>query len=89
MSKREVEVGKRYTFIKGEVRSYASMVHLEELPDKYGFMSYLYSDNRSSVCCIVQEATCIKPKNCYYYRLCHGRNFGVFSRNSSYPFSAL
>ena len=33
----ELEVGRQYTFVKGEVMSYGSMVHLEELPCKYGY----------------------------------------------------
>ena len=31
----KLEVGKQYTFVKGEMMSYGAMVHLEELPCKY------------------------------------------------------
>ncbi|MCH5259582.1 MAG: hypothetical protein J1F18_07510 [Lachnospiraceae bacterium] len=33
----ELEVGRQYTFVKGEAMPYGSMVHLEELPCKYGY----------------------------------------------------
>ena len=40
----ELEVGRQYTFVKGEVMSYGSMVHLEELPCKYGYQAYLFEE---------------------------------------------
>lgn len=39
-----LEVGKQYTFIKGEAMPYGSMVHLEELPCKFGFQAYLFEE---------------------------------------------
>lgn len=40
----ELEVGRQYTFVKGEVKPYGSMAHLEELPCKYGYQSYLFEE---------------------------------------------
>ena len=40
----ELEVGKQYTFVRGEVMPYGSMVHLEELPCKYGYQAYLFEE---------------------------------------------
>lgn len=40
----ELEVGRQYTFIKGETMPYGSMVHLEELPCKYGYQAYLFEE---------------------------------------------
>ena len=41
-----LEVGKEYTFIKGEARSYGMMVHLAEVDEEYGygFQSYLFEE---------------------------------------------
>ena len=43
----ELQVGKQYTFVKGEAQSYGSMVHLEELPCKCGYQSYLFEELQS------------------------------------------
>ncbi|MBD5470934.1 MAG: hypothetical protein HDR19_07455 [Lachnospiraceae bacterium] len=43
----ELQVGKQYTFVKGEAQSYGSMVHLQELPCKYGYQSYLFEELQS------------------------------------------
>ena len=42
----ELEVGKEYTYIKGEAQSYGMMVHLKEVSDThgYGFQSYLFEE---------------------------------------------
>ena len=40
----ELEVGKEYTFVKGEAMPYGSMVHLEEVPCKYGYQAYLFEE---------------------------------------------
>ena len=40
----ELEVGRQYTFVKGEAMPYGSMVHLEELPCKYGYQAYLFEE---------------------------------------------
>ena len=40
----ELKVGKQYTFVKGEAQSYGLMVHLDELPCKYGYQSYLFEE---------------------------------------------
>lgn len=41
----ELELGKEYTFIKGEGKSYGLMVFLKEVPkEKYGFQSYLFEE---------------------------------------------
>ena len=40
----KLEVGKQYTFIKGETMAYGAMVHLEELPCKYGYQAYLFEE---------------------------------------------
>ena len=41
-----LEVGKEYTYIKGEARSYGMMVHLAEVEEEhgYGFQSYLFEE---------------------------------------------
>lgn len=41
---KELQVGKQYTFIKGERMVYGLMVHLEELPCKCGYQSYLFEE---------------------------------------------
>lgn len=43
----KLEVGKQYTFEKGEMMSYGAMVHLEELPCKYGYQAYLFEELQS------------------------------------------
>lgn len=40
----ELEAGMEYTFLKGEIMPYGSMVHLEELPCKYGYQAYLFEE---------------------------------------------
>ena len=40
----KLQVGKQYTFVKGEARCYGLMVHLDELPCKYGYQSYLFEE---------------------------------------------
>lgn len=40
----ELQVGKQYTFVKGEAQSYGLMVHLDEFPCKYGYQSYLFEE---------------------------------------------
>lgn len=40
----ELEVGKEYTFVEGEAMPYGSMVHLKELPCKYGYQAYLFEE---------------------------------------------
>lgn len=41
-----LEVGKEYTFIKGEAKPYGMMVHLAEVDEEhgYGFQSYLFEE---------------------------------------------
>ena len=41
-----LEVGKEYTYIKGEAQSYGMMVHLAEVEEEhgYGFQSYLFEE---------------------------------------------
>lgn len=41
---KELEVGKLYTAIKFEIKSYGSMVYLEEVPSKCGFQDYLFEE---------------------------------------------
>lgn len=41
---KELQVGKQYTFVKGEARAYGLMVHLDEVPDMYGYQSYLFEE---------------------------------------------
>ena len=40
----KLQVGKQYTFVKGEVQSCGVMVRLKELPRKYGYPSYLFEE---------------------------------------------
>lgn len=40
----ELQVGKQYTFIKGEARAYGLMVHLDELPRECGYHSHLFEE---------------------------------------------
>ncbi|MCH5267654.1 MAG: hypothetical protein J1E62_04845 [Lachnospiraceae bacterium] len=42
--KEKFEVGKQYTFAKGEMMAYGAIVHLEELPSKYGYQAYLFEE---------------------------------------------
>ena len=42
--KEELKIGKQYTFVKGEVNSRGSLVHLKELPRKYGYQSCLFEE---------------------------------------------
>lgn len=39
--------GEIYTFVKGEMASYGSMVFLREVPSKHGFQSYLFEEMES------------------------------------------
>lgn len=41
---KELEVGKLYTAIKFEIKSYGSMVYLKEVPSKCGFQDYLFEE---------------------------------------------
>lgn len=41
---KELKVGKLYTAIKFEIKSYGSMVFLEEIPSSYGFQAYLFEE---------------------------------------------
>ena len=43
----ELEVGKQYTFVEGEMKPNGATVHLEELPCKYGYQSYLFEELQS------------------------------------------
>lgn len=43
----KLEVGKQYTFGKGEMMSYGAMVHLEELPCEYGYQAFLFEELQS------------------------------------------
>lgn len=40
----ELKVGEQYTFVKGEVYSRGSVVHLKEFPRKYGYQSCLFEE---------------------------------------------
>lgn len=40
----ELQVGQQYTFVRGEAKSYGSMVHLKELPGRYGYQSYFFEE---------------------------------------------
>ena len=42
----ELEVGREYTYIRGEAKSYGMMVHLAEVEEGhgYGFQSYLFEE---------------------------------------------
>ena len=40
----ELQVGKQYTFVKGEAQCYGLMVHLDELPCECGYQSYLFEE---------------------------------------------
>lgn len=40
----ELQVGKQYTFVKGERMVYGLMVHLDELPCECGYQSYLFEE---------------------------------------------
>lgn len=37
-------IGEQYTFVRGEAKSYGLMVYLEELPNRYGYQSYLFEE---------------------------------------------
>ena len=39
-----LEKGKIYTFIRGEIKSYGAMVFLKEVSSQYGFQSYLFEE---------------------------------------------
>ena len=39
-----LEKGKIYTFIRGEMKSYGAMVFLKEVSSQYGFHSYLFEE---------------------------------------------
>lgn len=44
LHKEKLEIGKQYTFARGEMMAYGAMVHLEELPSKYGYQAYLFEE---------------------------------------------
>ena len=39
-----LEKGKMYTFIRGEMKSYGAMVFLKEVSSQYGFQAYLFEE---------------------------------------------
>ena len=39
-----LEKGKIYTFIRGEMKSYGAMVFLKEVSSQYGFQAYLFEE---------------------------------------------
>lgn len=41
IQEKALRVGKQYAFIKEEEKSYGLLIHLKELPCKYGYHSYL------------------------------------------------
>lgn len=40
----DLEKGRIYTFIRGEMKSYGVMVFLKEVSSQYGFQSYLFEE---------------------------------------------
>ena len=40
----DLEKGKIYTFIRGEMKSYGAMVFLKEISSQYGFQAYLFEE---------------------------------------------
>ena len=52
---KELEVGRQYTFARGEVMPYGSMVHLEELPCKFGYQAYLFVELQSYDEAVLEE----------------------------------
>ncbi|MBQ8804186.1 MAG: hypothetical protein IJZ53_11165 [Tyzzerella sp.] len=48
--------GEIYTFVKGEMASYGSMVFLREVPSKHGFQSYLFEEMESYERQIAEDA---------------------------------